>query len=154
MTLCFWRGMWWRRSWFSLKGTVDTRSSGGENPSYVSDIPSTTGGSVHHADMGPERLSKHMRDAWPILQGNTPVRGISRRTINRFLEGRDGSRSIRPESLKVIRAYLVHEGVIVDNTVTFYKSRDAIFDALCQLYPAQVRTRKSLGEMMRKLSVT
>ena len=27
-------------------------------------------------------------------------------------------------------------------------------DALIEIYPAQVRTRKSLGEMMRKLSVT
>lgn len=84
--------------------------------------------------MGPGRLSKHIREAWPILRGNTPIRGISRRTIARFLEGRDGSRSIRAESLKVIRDYLVHEGVIVDKTVTFYRSRDAVFDALCQLY--------------------
>ena len=35
MTLCFWRGMWWRRSWFSLNCKADTLRSGDRALSYA-----------------------------------------------------------------------------------------------------------------------
>ena len=44
------RGMWWRRSWFSLKGTAGIQGGSGEGAlSYATQLLSTNRRSVHHA---------------------------------------------------------------------------------------------------------
>src|SRR6185437_6536462 len=41
--------MWWRRSWFSLKGTAGIQRSRRDPLSYAGLLPAATGGSMHHA---------------------------------------------------------------------------------------------------------
>ena len=55
----------------------------------------------------------------------------------------------------LLRSWLrPHRGISQDKLPLYLASRPGEFHPRALLYPVQVRTRKSLGEMMRKLSVT
>jgi hypothetical protein len=46
-TLCFCLGMWWRRSWFSLKGMADTQCQARDKPPTLIRFRALPSGSVH-----------------------------------------------------------------------------------------------------------
>jgi hypothetical protein len=52
VTLCCCRGMWWRRSWFSLNGKAKIPRSGKRDLSYAGPVRIANGESMHRADPG------------------------------------------------------------------------------------------------------
>src|SRR3954453_18859919 len=68
VTLCVRLGMWWRRSWFSLKGKAGTPGSGQGQPPTPGQPRAPSSGSVHQG-------------------GSRPQPGAPRRSVRRHLQG-------------------------------------------------------------------